>query len=180
MRNFGSTGGETGDALTRAECSGAVAPGSEPGLAFVRTRTYDLQVGKGGIDVRSTLSARIVLGMLLLAGVAGIHFALAPHELEEQTYIGVLFILAGVGAALAAVGIWRSSAYGAWTLGALVCACTFVGFILSRTTGLPGGYEEDEWSTLGVLSLALEGTFVVLYAVTVAFAPRRRTATLVR
>jgi hypothetical protein len=34
-----------------------------------------------------------------------------------------------------------------------------VGFVLSRTVGLPG-FHESEWEASGLLSLALEGTVV--------------------
>ena len=111
---------------------------------------------------------------LLLAGVAAIHFALTPDELEEMTYVGVLFIVSGVGATVAAIGIWRSGLRAAWAVGALVCVCTFAGFVLSRTTGLPGGYKEETWDGVGLLSLALEAGFVVLYAVVQAVSQRRR------
>jgi hypothetical protein len=38
-----------------------------------------------------------------------------------------------------------------------------VGFVLSRTVGLPG-FHESEWELSGLVSLALEGGFIALAA----------------
>ena len=58
-----------------------------------------------------------------------------------------------------AVWLWNRSDPRAWALGALIAAGCCAGFILSRTTGLPG-FKEPEWEALGVLSLVVEAGFL--------------------
>ena len=105
----------------------------------------------------------------------GIHAYLAPSHLEEKFYVGALFVaadvlLAGVLFSLV-TGLARPAG---WLLGAGVCVGMFVGFVLSRTIGLPGYHEawsSDHW--LGVASLPPEVVFVAcaVYAVRVRRAP---------
>jgi hypothetical protein len=98
-------------------------------------------------------------GASLLAATGAIHLVLAPEYLGEKAYIGLGFILGGVAALLIAARIWRGSDPAAWTLGALLAAGMAVGFVLSRTTGLPG-FHEAEWEASGILSVLLEIGFV--------------------
>src|SRR5215208_4114658 len=100
---------------------------------------------------------------LALTGL--IHLAMTPEGLEEQTYIGVLFLLGGVTALTLAVWLWRGADRRVWSVAALVCAGMFVAFVLSRTTGLPG-FQEDEWSPLGLVSLVAEAWVVLAAFVT--------------
>ena len=100
------------------------------------------------------------IALIVLTGV--IHAALASEYLDEKAYVGILFIANAVGAVVAAIGIWRGSR-AAWVLGILVAAGAFVAFILSRTTGLPGGFKESEWEPLGIASLIVEGCMLALF-----------------
>ncbi len=99
----------------------------------------------------------------------GIHAYLAPSHLEEKPYVGAPFVVADVVLAGVLVSLLTGLVRPVgWLLGAAVCAGMFVGFVLSRTTGLPGYHEEwssDHW--LGVASLPPEVVFVTcaLYAV---------------
>jgi hypothetical protein len=111
-------------------------------------------------------------GVILILAVGAIHAFEAPDHLEEQTYIGVLFVLNAIGALIAAIGMVRGSR-SAWTLGLLVAAGAFVSFVLSRTTGLPG-YHETEWEPLGILSLILEAGYVLVAARALAAPARTR------
>jgi hypothetical protein len=113
-------------------------------------------------------------GITLIVLTGLIHAIEAPDHLQEMQYVGILFIANAVGAAVAAVGIWRGSR-AAWGLGVLVAAGAFVSFILSRTTGLPGGYKEAEWEPLGIASLVIEAAFCVVAARALGGAPARRT-----
>src|SRR4051812_11118678 len=109
-----------------------------------------------------------------LAVVGLIHLAITPEGLEEQTYIGVLFLLGGVAALIAAVWVWRADDRPVWAAAALMCAAMFVAFVLSRTVGLPG-FKESEWEPIGLLSLVAEAWVVVLAALVTprAAAPSR-------
>ena len=78
------------------------------------------------------------LAAAALAAVGVIHLVLSPEYLSEQTYIGVLFIAGGLFLCALAVPLWRADNVPSWLLGALTMAGMGIGFVLSRTTGLPG------------------------------------------
>jgi hypothetical protein len=104
---------------------------------------------------------------LLIVVVGLIHLIEAPEYLEEATYVGVLFLINVLLAFVSAFGIYRGTRWG-WMLGVLVAGGAFVMYVVSRTLGLPG-LEEDVGNWLepaGILSLIVEGLFVLLYAVT--------------
>ena len=96
-----------------------------------------------------------------LAGVGLIHIALAPEYLDEQAYIGALFIAGGLTAVATAAVLWLRDHPAAWALGTVISAGMAVGFVLSRTVGLPG-FHESEWELSGLLSLALEAGFLAM------------------
>lgn len=112
----------------------------------------------------------------------GIHLALTPDHLEEKLYIGVLFVIGSGVLGLVMVGLASDRdrlRAPMWVLESVVCAAEFVLFCLSRTTGLPGGYQE-EWlggveSYLGLASLFVELVFVAgaLVSLTPAAEPGR-------
>src|SRR5215211_1570176 len=117
----------------------------------------------------STSTSRIVstgklawAGTSLIAVVGLIHLLEAPEELEEVTYLGLLFLANFGGAVVAAIGIYRNYRWG-WSLVALVAGGAFVGYVVSRTIGLPGMPVEEWLEPLGVLSLLVEGLFIGLY-----------------
>ncbi len=99
------------------------------------------------------------LGAGLLAATGALHLALAPEYLHEQAYIGVLFILGGLTALTIAARLWRADDRLAWGVGAAIAAGMAVGFVLSRTLGLPG-FHEHEWELSGLVSLVLELGFL--------------------
>jgi hypothetical protein len=101
---------------------------------------------------------RISAAALAVVGV--IHLVLAPEYLDEQAYIGVLFILGGVALAVLAVRLWMRDDAPTWLVGALIMAGMGIGYVLSRTVGLPG-FKEEEWELSGVICLVLEAGFVL-------------------
>jgi hypothetical protein len=111
-------------------------------------------------------------GAALIVATGVIHAVEAPDYLGEQ-YVGILFIANAVGAAVAALGIWRGSR-AAWVLGVLIAAGAFTGFILARTTGLPGGFKESQWQPLGIASLVIEAAYCLVAARALTAAPARR------
>ncbi len=113
-------------------------------------------------------------GIFLIVVTGVIHFIDAPDTFTEATYKGILFSLNGIGALVAAVGIFRGKSWG-WLLGLLIAGGAFVGYVISRTVGLPGLPVESEWlEPLGVLSLVVEGIYVLL-AIKVLTATSSRT-----
>jgi uncharacterized membrane protein YfcA len=112
----------------------------------------------------TTASEKLVgAGISLIVVVGLIHLIDAPEDLQEAPYQGLLFLANFFGALTAAIGIYRGSRWG-WSLGALVAGGAFVGYVISRTVGLPGLPVEEEWlEPLGLLSLLVEALFIGLY-----------------
>jgi hypothetical protein len=115
---------------------------------------------------RSTHGLRIIAVVAIVA-TGLIHLVTARDSFGEATYKGLLFVANGIGALVAAVGVYRDRNWG-WLLGAFVAAGAFLGYVLSRTVGLPGlPAEPDAWfEPLGVASLIAEGVFLMAFAVT--------------
>jgi hypothetical protein len=112
-------------------------------------------------------SLRIV-AVLAIVATGLIHLATARESFGEATYKGLLFVANGVGALVAAVGVYRDRADWGWLLGALLAGGAALGYVLSRTVGLPGlPAEPDAWfEPLGVASLVAEVVFLMVFAVT--------------
>ena len=106
----------------------------------------------------------VALAMLAILVTGAIHAKDASDAWGDAHYKGVLFALNGLGALLSAVGIWLGARSWGWGLGLLIAAGSIVGYIASRTVGLPGlPAEPDAWlEPLGVASLIAEGLFIAL------------------
>ena len=114
---------------------------------------------------------RLAAGSLGIVGL--IHLILAPEYFSEQAYIGVLFVLGAIALFAFALRLWRGDDVPSWLLGALTMAGMGIGFVLSRTVGLPG-FHEGEWELSGIVSLLLEAGFVVFAARALAAGSDRR------
>lgn len=112
------------------------------------------------------------LGIALIIVTGLVHFIDAPDAFEEVTYKGVLFVANGLGALVAAYGIWKNERWG-WMLGLVIAAGSFAAYVASRTVGLPQlPAEPDEWlEPLGVVSLVAEGLFTILAVRVLALVP---------
>ncbi len=106
----------------------------------------------------------LAIGLLLIIG--GIHFVDARAAYGDAAYKGVLFVANGVGSLIAAIGITRGARSWGWGLGLFIAVSAFVGYILSRTVGLPMlPAEPDAWfEPLGIISFVAEGVFSLLAA----------------
>src|SRR5713101_2366046 len=105
--------------------------------------------------MRPTPTAVQGAGIALILVTGAIHFIDAPGSFGDATYKGWLFVANGIAAFVAAFGILRGRGWG-WVLGLLVAGGALVGYVVSRTVGLPG-LEPDVWlEPLGVLSLTVE------------------------
>ncbi|MEU5591445.1 hypothetical protein [Streptomyces sp. NPDC020298] len=105
------------------------------------------------------------LGVCCAVGNTVLHTALVPDHLEEMFYIGVLFAVGStVMLAVAVALVVMKRPLVAWLTGTLVSLGMIVGFVLSRTVGLPAGYYEPGWEApYGPASLLVEGLFVVAF-----------------
>ncbi|HEX4628764.1 MAG TPA: hypothetical protein VH137_08240 [Gemmatimonadales bacterium] len=105
------------------------------------------------------------IAITALVASGAIHLIEARDAFGDAAYKGTLFVAQGLGALVAAVGIYRDQRGWGWFLGVLVAGGALVGYVLSRTVGLPGLPPEPEaWlEPMGVASLIVEGLFVVLF-----------------
>lgn len=99
----------------------------------------------------------------------GIHLYLTPDHLSEMPYMGWLFVVAAMILTAAVVGLagGKPAQTAGYLAGAAVNAGMYIGFIASRTIGLPGGYREG-WladDALGIPSLAFEIVFIACAAI---------------
>lgn len=115
------------------------------------------------------------VGAATMAGIAAIHLLLAPEYLGEEAYVGVLFLLGAGAGALVAARLWRGGDPISWALGVAISAGMAIGFLLSRTVGLPG-FHESEWELSGLVSLALETGFIGLAALSAVSYPGLQTS----
>lgn len=101
-----------------------------------------------------------------LAAIALIHLLDLPDKFEEVPYLGVAYVVLIVAAVVAAALLVRSWSRTGWLLSGALAAATILGFVLTRTTGLPGATEDrGNWlEPLGLASLFVEAAVVALAA----------------
>jgi hypothetical protein len=106
------------------------------------------------------------VGVLGLLGVALIHLLDLQSKFHETPYLGVAY-LALIGGTLAAAGVLvRHDSRPAWIAALVLAGATFLGYALSRTTGLPSATDDvGNWlEPLGLASLYVEACVVALSA----------------
>jgi hypothetical protein len=112
------------------------------------------------------------LPVLELAGIAGLGAIIAIHtselsgKIDETTYLGLGYVLL-IAASIVSIVMLAQRDVRGWALGGATALATLVGFVLTRTTGLPGATGDvGNWGeTIAVWSLIAEGLVVVLAAV---------------
>jgi len=99
-----------------------------------------------------------------LAGVALIHLLDLPGKLSETPYMFVLYVALMVSSIALAVALIRTDDTRVLAAVAVLPALVIVGYVLSRTTGLPQSNDDiGNWSEpLGMASLFVEGSLVAL------------------
>jgi di/tricarboxylate transporter len=104
---------------------------------------------------------------ITIGAVALLHVYVGLIELEEYfgsvRYIGALFLIGAAAGFIVAVRLWNVDDQAAWAVGALIAGGMALGFILSRTVGLPDFDERGKWELEGLISLALEGGYLALF-----------------
>jgi len=119
-----------------------------------------------------------------LCAVALIHVMDAPGNFAgPAAYIGGLYLAVIAGSLVLATAFVRSSDRRLWAAAGGLAASVIIGFVLSRTTGLP--YSTDDignWAEpLGMASLFVEGAMVALAGgVLAARRPRKEPTRIVR
>jgi len=121
-------------------------------------------------DDRSTSQSAVPRHTTLeLAGTAGLGVVIAIHtselsgKIEETAYLGFGYVLL-IAASIVSIVLLAQRDIRGWILGGLAAASTIAGFVLTRTTGLPGAHGDvGNWGeTIAVWSLLAEGLVVLL------------------
>jgi len=99
-----------------------------------------------------------------LAGVALIHLLDLPGQLSETPYMFFLYLALMVSSVALAGALIGTSDARVWAAATILSALVIVGYVLSRTTGLPQSSDDvGNWSEpLGMASLFVEGFLVTL------------------
>jgi hypothetical protein len=105
-----------------------------------------------------------------LAGIALIHVLQLPDAFSETLYLGLLFTGAAAGSVLVATALTRATGRGVWAVAVALPALILLGYLLSRTTGLPDATDDvGEWEEpLGLASLVAESLVVCVGAAVLA------------
>ena len=102
------------------------------------------------------------LAIVLILEIGLLHIMTAQVEYEEAAYMGYLFAANFFGALIAAFGIYHKQLWG-WALGVVIAAGSIVGYIWSRTLGMPGMNVEEWFTPYGVMALSVEGLFILIF-----------------
>jgi hypothetical protein len=117
--------------------------------------------GLQATEMREAVRDGIVrsLAVVGLVGIALIHLLDLPGTIQDTPYLGGMYLALMIGCALVAAALVRSSVASAWRAAAGLSASVFLGFVLSRTTGLPADTGDiGNWAEpLGMASLFVEG-----------------------
>ena len=123
------------------------------------------------------------VGALLAVAVAAVHVADqgGVTALADPTWIGWGYRLIEVGGVLTAMILllprpaWFGPAWLGWAAGALLGAAPFLGYVASRTVGVPGDSADvGNWGYwVGTVSLLVEAALVML-SVSMLLAMRQR------
>jgi hypothetical protein len=107
-------------------------------------------------------------GAALISLVGLIHLLVTPEYYGFAPYLGLLMIANLVGSVVSAVGIYQGREWG-WWLGVVMAGGAFLGYIESRTLGLPGLPAWEPFTEPpGLISLVVEAFFVGLAAYVLA------------
>lgn len=104
------------------------------------------------------------VGFVGLLAIALIHLLDVISKFDEAPYLGVMYVALMLASLAVAALILHTGSPRAWILAGALAAATLVGFILSRTTGLPGATDDiGNWSEgLGLASMLVEASVIAL------------------
>lgn len=116
------------------------------------------------------------IGFIGMLAIALIHLLDVLSKFKETPYLGVLYIVLMVASLGVAGLILHSGSVLAWGAAGALAAATLLGFVLSRTTGLPGDDGDiGNWSeSLGLASMLVEGAVIALSLYGFALSRRER------
>jgi DMSO reductase anchor subunit len=113
----------------------------------------------------SELVARAV-GVVAVAGIGLIHLLDAIDTFHETRYVFWLYVALMAGCLAAAAALLSRATAWVWAAVGVLALAPLVGYVLSRTTGLPGSDDDvGNWSDpLGLASLWVEALTLGLAA----------------
>lgn len=99
------------------------------------------------------------LGFGGMLAIALIHLLDVINKIKETPYLGGLYILLMVSSIAVAFAVLHKGSALSWAAAGGLAALTLIGFILSRTTGLPSATADiGNWTEkLGLASMLVEG-----------------------
>ncbi len=99
---------------------------------------------------------------ILFVGAA--HILICGEHFLVATYLGLAFVANFLGSLVVAASLFLGERTWAWLLGDLVAGGALVGFVVSRTIGLPGAPEfVGQWLNIaGLLTLGFDALFIAL------------------
>lgn len=149
----------------------AEAPGGTGPLLSRRTGGQLARFLLVGVSTASAVLREVVrdgvaraVAVVGLVGVALIHLLDLPGTFDEQAYKGWLYLGLVAGCVATAVLLVRGDDRRGWLAAALLPLAAMLGFVLSRTVGLPGGADDiGNWGEpLGIAALFVEGCLAAL------------------
>lgn len=119
----------------------------------MRTRTS----GPSGLESARAVPNLELAGIAGLASIVAIHATELGGKVDEVSYLGGGYV-ALIAAAVMAIVMLAVGDRRGWKLAGATAAATLIGFVLTRTTGLPGSTGDvGNWGeTLAVWSMASE------------------------
>jgi hypothetical protein len=108
--------------------------------------------------------------VVALAGVALIHLLDLPGKFGETPYLGWMYVGLIISCVVVGAGLIHSGSRKAWAGTAALSLAVLIGFVLSRTTGLPNATGDiGNWGEpLGIASMFVEGALLMLSAAVLA------------
>jgi hypothetical protein len=113
-------------------------------------------------------------GAVVLFSVGIVHALEIQGQVSGAVWLTAGFCLLTVVGPLAGLWLLVRPSSAAWQVGALICLADFTGYVLTRSVQVPGDTGDDgNWlEPLGMVTLIIEGVFIIL-AVLVLAAARR-------
>lgn len=101
------------------------------------------------------------LAIVLSLETGLLHLLTSQGWFLQAPYVGYLFLANFLACLVAAYGIYRQQFWG-WALGLVISLGSILGYVWSRTLGLPGTVVEAWFSPVGLVALAVESLFILL------------------
>ncbi len=104
------------------------------------------------------------LGFVGLLAIALIHLLDVIGKISETPYLGVMYIALMIASVLVAFALLHSGSPRVWAAGGMLAAVTLIGFVVSRTIGLPSATSDiGNWSeNLGLASMFIEAAVIAV------------------